>query len=346
VTYPNAARKMIRIACAHLAPVFLDNSATTNKAVAAVREAASAGASLIAFPESFVPGFPVWTALRAPIYNHELFAQFVENSVYIDGPQITAIQDAARRHGITVSIGFSERNHASVGSVWNSNIVIDPAGKIANHHRKIVPTFYEKLIWTPGDGHGLRVIDTPAGRLGVLICGENTNPLARYALMAEAEQIHVSSYPPVWPSRDSAEDAKPYNLENAIRIRAGAHAFEAKVFNLVVSAALDASTCEVVASLGEEPLRILETAAHGVSLVVDPFGDVISDVLRDDEGLLITDIDLESCIEPKQFHDLSGSYNRFDIFQLTVDRRRQQPIVFSHEDSRTEHNQTEVANSD
>jgi nitrilase len=317
------------VAGAHLAPVFLDTAATTAKAVDAIGEAANAGAELIAFPESFIPGFPVWAALAAPIHNHDLFRKFVATSVAIDGPEIAALRRAARRNGITVSVGISEKSHASVGSIWNSNILIGPDGGIINHHRKIVPTFYEKLLWTSGDGHGLTVADTNVGRLGALICGENTNPLARYTLMAQAEQVHVSTYPPLWPTRDPQGGGKPYDLEAAIRVRAGAHSFEAKVFNLVVSAAFNDQVKDELASLGEDAARILDGSARGVTLVIDPFAEVISDVLRDDEGLLVQEIDLEQCVEPKQFHDASGNYNRFDIFDLKVDRRRIAPIAFT-----------------
>lgn len=317
------------VTAAHLSPVFLDPVRTTEKAVDAIAEAARAGSSLIAFPESFIPGFPVWTALTAPIYNHELFVAFVEASVYIDGPEVMALRQAARANGITVSVGISERSKASVGALWNTNLIISHDGSIISHHRKIVPTFYEKLVWAPGDGHGLEVHDTPIGRLGALICGENTNPLARYTLMAQAEQVHISSYPPLWPTRDPRGSGKPYDLGAAIRVRAGAHSFEAKVFNIVVSSVLDATAKSRLAGLGSDAMRILEETPRGVSLVLDPYAEVISESLSSEEGLLHQEINLADCIEPKQFHDVSGYYNRFDIFDLRVDRRRIEPITFT-----------------
>ena len=149
------------------------------------------------------------------------------------GPEVQQLCEAAREHGIFVSIGISERSPVSVGCLWNSNLLIGADGALLNHHRKLMPTFYEKLIWANGDGEGLRVCDTPIGKLGMLICGENTNPLARYALIAQGEQVHVSSYPPVWPTRPSNQPGR-YDLAAAIRIRAGAHSFEGKVFNIVV----------------------------------------------------------------------------------------------------------------
>ena len=131
--------------------------------------------------------------------------------------------ETAREHSIIVSIGISGAN---AGFSWllveNSNLLIGNDGTILNHHRKLVPTFYEKLVWANGDGAGLRVSDTPIGKIGMLICGENTNPLARYSLIAQGEQIHISSYPPAWPTRPSNEPGR-YDLASAIRIRAGAH---------------------------------------------------------------------------------------------------------------------------
>jgi aliphatic nitrilase len=318
---------VVTVAGAHLEPALLDKTATLAKAVAAIAEAAGHGARLVAFPESFIPGFPVWAALRAPIHNHELFTRFVRNSLYVDGPEIGELRQAARRHEIVVSMGFSERNPASLGSIWNSNVLIGADGNVLSHHRKIVPTFYEKLIWTPGDGYGLRVVPTPVGRTGVLICGENTNPLARYTLMAEAEQLHISTYPPLWPTRDPASGGRNYDLANAIKIRAGAHSFEAKVFNLVVSAVFAEDSAKALAGMGEEAERVAAGTARGISLVIDPFGEVVGDVQRA-EGLLYRAIDTDDVLEPKQFHDVTGSYNRFDIFDLRVDRRRVQPVTF------------------
>lgn len=318
----------VTVAAAHLAPAYLDKAKTAAKAVDAISEAASEGAQMVAFPEAFLPGFPLWTALRAPIYNHSLFARYVDASVYVDGPEIASVRAAARRHGIVVSLGFSERSRASVGGLWNSNVLIGSDGSMLNHHRKLVPTFYEKLIWTPGDGHGLVVRETEVGRLGMLICGENTNPLARYSLMAQAEEVHVSSWPPLWPTRDSPPGGRSYNLENAIRIRAGAHSFEAKAFSVVVSSVWDESASSVMAELGADSAEIIDGTARGVSMIISPFGEVITRVLQDDEEILLTEIDLGDCVEPKQFHDVTGNYNRFDVFELSVNRRRIAPIRF------------------
>jgi predicted amidohydrolase len=188
-----------RVAAAHVAPVFLDLAKTVEKAVSVIEEASRNGAQLVAFPEAFVPAFPLWSALQAPIYTHEWFKRLAASSPRCPGPELDQIAAAARRLGVFVSLGFNELSPVSVGCLWNSNVLIGDDGAILNHHRKLVPTFFEKLTWANGDGAGLRVTETRLGKLGMLICGENTNPLARYTLMAEGEQVHVSTYPPAWP---------------------------------------------------------------------------------------------------------------------------------------------------
>ena len=325
-TYPT-----FRVALAHVAPIFLDRDATVDKCCTLIAEAARNGARLIAFPEAYVPAFPAWAALNAPIDNHEFFLRLAANCVQVPGPEVSAIAEAARRAGIFVSVGVNEGTDASVGCIWNANLLIGEDGAVLNHHRKIVPTFFEKLVWANGDGAGLRVVETDIGRIGALICGENTNPLARYALMAQGEQVHVASYPPIWPTRDPA-DGGNYDLANAIRIRAGAHSFEAKCFTVVVSGFMDRLMRRELVKIGRETERILEHTPRGVSMVIGPTGDVASEVAETDENLLYCDIDVAECVEPKQFHDVVGYYNRFDIFKLTVNRSANRPVTFEAEE--------------
>ena len=177
------------------------------------------------------------------------------------------------------------------------------------------------------------MVDTAIGRIGALVCGENTNPLARFTLMAQGEQVHISTYPPIWPTRDPKETGN-YDLAGAIRIRAGAHAFEAKCFNVVSSGFLDKATLNVVAQGDKEATRILSESPRSVSMIIGPAGEPVTQVLRDEEGLLYADIDLAESVEPKQFHDVVGYYNRFDIFRLTVNRSRNRPVTFTADETR------------
>jgi len=314
-----------KAAAVHAASVYLNREATLSKACDLIREAARKGAQFIAFPESFLPGFPIWAALWAPIENHVFFRELVANSIFVDGPEMQRLQQTARTEGVFVSMGFTERNPATVGGMWNSNVLISDEGVLLNHHRKIVPTFYEKLVWSNGDGHGLRVVETRLGKIGALICGENTNPLARYTLIAQSEEIHVSSWPPVWPTEKPAGAKKNYDLAAAVRIRASAHAFEAKAFGVVSSGFLDKTTRQVLVGRDQAVGEILDKTPRSVSMFVAPTGELIGEVLQDEEGILYADINVSQCVEPKQFHDLSGGYNRFDIFDLRVNRKRLEP---------------------
>ncbi|WP_119273595.1 carbon-nitrogen hydrolase family protein [Taklimakanibacter deserti] len=322
ISYPS-----YKVAAAHVAPIFHDTDRSVLKACATISEAAAHGASLIVFPEGFIPGFPIWSGVVAPIRTHDHFKELAAAAIEIDGPELDRIRSAARKCGVFVSIGFTEATKASVGCLWNANVLIGEDGTILNHHRKLVPTFYEKLVWASGDGAGLRVVDTRLGRLGALICGENTNPLARYTLMAQGEQVHISTYPSVYPTRPLEEDGN-YDLENAIRIRAGAHSFEAKVFNIVASAPYDRTARKAVERLGNEALALLEASPKAVSMIIDPTGVVISPTLSAEEGLAYADVDIARCVEPKRLHDVVGYYNRFDVFKLTVDRTSNHPVLF------------------
>lgn len=340
---------VVKVAAMHAAPVFLDLAATVDKTCSLIAEAARNGAQLVAFPETFIPAFPVWSALRSPIYNHDLFCRLAGNSVEVPGVEVARICEIAREHGVFVSIGINERVESSVGCIFNSNLLIGDDGVLLNHHRKLVPTFYEKLTWAPGDGAGLRVCDTRCGRIGMLICGENTNPLARFTMMAQGEQIHISSYPPIWPAYGPDECDK-YDLAHAIQLRAGAHSFEAKAFNVVSSGFMDKAMFDFLASLHPEAGRILEASPRSVSFVTGPTGEPISDTLSDEEGVLYVEIDVAKCVAPKQIHDVSGGYNRFDVFQLTVDRRANRPVTFRkpdvQEDGSTEqYGDIDVSNS-
>lgn len=317
-----------QVAAAHIASVYMDAAASVRKAIAIIDEAARHGAELITFPEAFIPGFPVWAALWAPIYNHDWFKKMAANSIHIDGPEIAQIRAAAKRNGIFVSLGFSESTEASVGCIWNSNVIIGDDGAILNHHRKLVPTFYEKMVWAPGDGHGLRVCQTRIGRIGALICGENTNPLARYSLAAQGEQIHISAWPAIWPTR-MPKSGQNFDNVAANKIRAGGHSFESKVFGILNAGFMDQAMLDVLTEGGDAQAReVLENTPRAATQFLDPTGASVGDFLQNEEGIAYATFDLNACVEPKQFHDIVGYYNRFDVFDLSIDRRRITPATF------------------
>ncbi|KAH7020570.1 carbon-nitrogen hydrolase [Ilyonectria destructans] len=348
----------IRIAACHVSPVFLSARQTTAKAIALIKQAAKNKANLVIFPETYISAFPVWSSLRPPTENHDLFKHMALESIYANGDEIQTIRATAKQLNIMVSIGLSEKVHSSSGTLYNSNILIGNEGEVLVHHRKLVPTFYEKLIWAPGDGHGLRVAETPYGKIGNLICGENTNPLARYTLMAQGEQIHISTWPPVWPTRvpppsqgestSSALEKPNYDNVTANRTRAAAHCFEAKCFGVLCSAVLGDDAIKAIADRSPYLTQVLEQSQRGATQFLDPTGALLpgfivddktqeyipTDFLQRDEGILYADIDAEDCIEGKQYHDVVGGYQRLDVFELKVNRTRRYPVTFIEQDDK------------
>ncbi len=295
----------VKIAACHVSPIFLSAEKTTEKALQLIDEAASAGANLVVFPELFIPGFPLWASTGAPVDNEGCFQKYVEQSIYVDGPEIARLRAKAADRGVVLSMGFSERSRRSVGCLWNSNVVIGEDGKMLVHHRKMCPTYWEKLIWSNGDGEGLRVCETrSAGRVGALICGENTNPLARFAMMAQEEHVHVMCFPPAWPTKRVGG----YRNKTANAVRGAAHSFEAKCFTVVCASFLDEHTKDVVEDMtGDSAAReVLGKASQATTQFFGPDAVQIGDELCEKEGIAYVECDLNKCIEGKQLHDVVG----------------------------------------
>lgn len=368
----------LRAAVCHAAPVFLSAGQTAQKCISLIQKASRHSADLVVFPESYIPGFPVWSSFLPPTQTHDFFQRMSHESVYVDGEEIRAVRHAAKQAGTIVSLGISEKVAYSSATLFNSNLLIGPEGDILIHHRKLMPTFFEKLTWSPGDGYGLRVAQTRAGKIGALICGENTNPLARYALMAQGEQVHISTWPAIWPTRapsspssgtpssapttppESRKDSgttpgstRGANYDNvaANRTRAAAHCFEAKCFGILSSAYLDQATIETLSAATPDPAGatdILTRSPRAASMFLDPTGALLpgftvdatgskhrEDLLQNQEDILYADMDLDDCIEGKQYHDVVGGYQRLDVFQVKIDRTRREPVTFTTANSDT-----------
>ena len=236
ITYPQ-----FRAAAVQAAPVFLDTDATIDKACRLIAEAAAGGAKLVVFPEVFVPGYPYWNWTMTPVKGSAWFEKLFRAAINVPGPEVDALRVAARDAGAHVVIGVNERDPYSMGTLYNSLLFIDDAGEVIGVHRKLVPTWAEKLTWAGGDGSSLRVYDTSIGRLGGLACGENTNTLARFALLAQGENIHTANYIslPTAPA--------DYDMVEAIKVRAAAHSFEGKVFTVVACSAITPEIVDAVA---------------------------------------------------------------------------------------------------
>lgn len=308
-------------AAAQAAPVYLDRDATVDKACALILEAGGRGARLIAFPEAFVPGFPHWIYLDRPQANERYFLDLVREAVDVPGPVTEAIGRAAREASAYVVIGVSERSPRSTGELFNTNLIFAPDGSLLGRHRKLMPTYAEKLIWSFGDGSTLTVYDTPVGRLGTLCCGENTNPLARFALIVQGEQVHVANYP-ARPAGDA------FDLRRAIEIRAAAHAFEGACFVVVAGSLI---SDEMRRILGDTPdkRRLLGERSATLTGIFGPDSVMVAGPAPDDaETIVYGEIDLERGVRAKIHHDIAGNYNRFDVLSLTVNRS---PLAALHE---------------
>ncbi|MGW4830268.1 carbon-nitrogen hydrolase family protein [Amycolatopsis japonica] len=301
-----------RAAAVQAAPVFLDTPATIDKARALIATAAAEGAELIAFPEVFVSAYPYWNWTMNPVEGGRWFERIYRSAIDVPGPEVDVLCEAARAAGAHIVIGANERDPNSTGTLYNSVLTIGSDGTLLGVHRKLMPTWAEKLTWGRGDGSSIRVHETSIGRLGALACGENTNPLARFALLAQGEQVHVANYIalPVAPH--------DYDMVEAIKLRAAAHSFEGKVFTVVACSAITDEIVERVAH-DDDSRELLRRKHCAFSGVFGPDGRLITSPLVDNEGIVYADIDLAASISAKQMHDVVGHYNRFDVFQLLLD---------------------------
>jgi nitrilase len=319
--------KKFKAATVQTSPVFLNVEKTIAKAISFVKEASSNGAQLIAFPEVFIAGYPYWNWIMTPVQGSKWYEQLYKSSVKTEDLVLNPLFQAAKDNNIHIVIGINERGD-SYGEIYNTNLIIDNQGKLIGKHRKLVPTWAEKLTWTSGDGSSLKVYNTEIGPIGTLACGENTNTLARFTLLTQGELIHIANY-------ISLPVAPPdYDMAEAIKIRAAAHSFEGKLFTIV--------SCSTISQEIKDALRtdvptvdeLLTRKNSAFSGFIGPNGAVIGTPLIDDEGIIYADIDLEKCIQPKQMHDILGHYNRFDIFDLRVNTAPTRKITFinNHEE--------------
>ena len=305
-----------RIAAVQAAPVFLDRTATLEKACGLIAQAAQGGARLAAFPESFIPAYPDWAwavpAGEEGVLN-ELYAELLENAVDIPGKTTDRLCQAAREAHMHVVMGLTERNHeASGASLYNTLLYIDNEGNILGKHRKLVPTGGERLVWAQGDGSTLEVYDTPFGKLGGLICWENYMPLARYSLYARGVQIYVAA---TW------DRGEPW-LSTLRHI-----AKEGGVYVLGCGMALRKADLPDRLGLKE---RFYSQAGDwinaGDSVIVNPAGEFIAGPLHESEGILYAEVSRAMQHGSKSMLDTAGHYARPDVFHLTINRRPQ-PMI-------------------
>lgn len=299
-----------KIAAVQAAPVFLDLDATVTKACALIEEAAGEGASLIAFPEAFVPGYPLWVWFVPPGKTHplrELYHALHSNSVAIPGPHVGRLAEAAADHGVTVAIGVNERNaEGSDSTLYNTLLYLGPDGQILGKHRKLIPTAGERLVWGQAPSNDLEVFDLPFGRLTGLLCWENYMPLVRYSLTAGGSQIHVA---PTW------DRGEPW-ISSMRHI-----AKEGRCFVVAACQAFHIDDVPDDLTFKSDYLGGIEGWINpGLSLIVDPDGKIVAGPLEAEEGVLYADVQPHELVGPRWQLDVAGHYSRPDLFELRVHR--------------------------
>lgn len=308
-----------KVAIIQKPPVLLDRSKTIKSMLVSIDEAVGEGVELLVFPEAYVPGYPTWIWRLRPggdmALSGEIHARLRENAVDLAAGDLQPVQDATAKHGVCIIVGIHEiESQFSGTTLFNTVVVIGTDGTILNRHRKLVPTNPERMVHGPGDASGLRVVDTPAGRVGCLICWEAYMPLARYALYAQDIDILVA---PTWDTSDTW-------LASMRHI-----AMEGGCWVISTATALQGSDVPGDFPGREQLFSDEEWINDGNAVVVKPMGEVAAGPLNREKAILYAEIDREAARRSRRSFDVSGHYARADIFSLSVDRRPLEPVKFS-----------------
>jgi nitrilase len=297
----------VTAACVQVEPAIMDRAGTIVRVAERTAEAAAAGAALVVFPETFVPAYPssAWAKALAGWAEpgaKEAFALLHRESLELPGPDADRLAAIAREHGVWLVVGVNEIDPERPGTLYNSLLYWSPQGELALHHRKLVPTNHERLVWGPGDGRGLRAIETPLGRIGGLICWENYMPLARFSLYESGVEIYIAS---------TADDGDSWQA-TLTHI-----ALESRAFVVAPS------HFQRAASYPEDfPLRSLlegrDLLGRGGSAILAPDGSYLAGPLYGEEGILYAELDPNVLLQARQRFDPAGHYHRPDVLKLEV----------------------------
>ncbi len=305
-----------RVVAVQASPVFLDRDSCVRKACRLITEAAGGGAQLAVFPEAWIPGFPVWIECSpgAALWNHrpakDAFTRLAANAVEVPGPATDALCEAAAESGCGVVMGVTERERGyRHGTLYNTIVFIDSDGRLLGKHRKLVPTYAERMIWGAGDGSTLGAFDSVAGRVGGLICWEHWMPLARHAMHTTGEQVHAA----LWPEVDDIH-----------HVASRHYAFEGRCFVVSVGSVLQrAQIPEDLEIFRNDGLDREKQLLVGGSAIIGPDGHYLTGPAGDDETILCADLDTSMIAAEHQTFDPVGHYSRPDVFGVTVNRAPQ-----------------------
>ena len=309
-------KQKVNIGIVQSAPVYLDIKKSLEKVEALLTEASTKGAELVCFGESWFTGYPAWIDYCDEYAKwdfkptKEIFAKTYANSLDVTGPEVAQIGKWAKELGLVVVMGINEKvtSGPGNGTIYNSLLTWNERGELANHHRKLMPTHTERLLYGQGDGAGLKAVDTAVGRVGGLICWEHWMPLTRQTMHNSGEHIHIA----VWPK-----------VHEMLQIATRSYAFEGRCFAVGVGQIMrvkDIPTeLTLPDALKDKPEQML---LNGGSSIVGPDGQYVMEPLWDQEGVFTAEVDLNRCYEEKMALDVTGHYQRNDVFQLDVNHRR------------------------
>ncbi|PZQ47329.1 MAG: Nit6803 family nitriliase [Rhodovulum sulfidophilum] len=299
-------KPVVRAAAVQIAPDLASRAGTVERVLNAIAEAAEKGAEFIVFPETFVPWYPYFSFVLPPIQQGPEHLRLYEEAVTIPSDETRAVAEAAKKRGAVIVLGVNERDG---GSLYNTQLIFDADGSLKLRRRKITPTYHERMIWGQGDGAGLRVVETAVGRVGALACWEHYNPLARYALMAQREEIHASHFP--------GSLVGPIFREQ-IEVTMRHHALESGCF--VVNATGWLSE-EQINSIHPDPALQKGLRDGCMTCIVSPEGRHLAAPLTEGEGMVIADLDMKLITKRKRMMDSVGHYARPELLRLIHDTR-------------------------